>query len=152
MKLKEYKYRINGTKFTVGVGDMVDNKVHVEVNGVPYTVEVDTEATNSVRSVSGIKKRPAPAPRTDTGERVVSKPTATPGAPEAVKSPLPGTITQILVHVGDSVRVGDTVCVLEAMKMENNVSSQRAGVVSKILVNAGDTVLEGSDLMIITEQ
>ena len=53
------------------------------------------------------------------------------------------------VSVGDTVKPGDTVCVLEAMKMENDIHTQRGGVVKKILVNQGDTVLEGTDLMII---
>ena len=53
------------------------------------------------------------------------------------------------VSVGETVKVGDTVCVLEAMKMENDIHTQRAGVVKQILVNTGDAVLEGADLMII---
>lgn len=147
MKLKEYKYKINGTKFTVGVGDITDNTVHVEVNGVPYEVEIDKEA--KTESVPGIMKRPAAAPRTETGEKVIATPEVPKGGASAVKSPLPGTITTISVKAGDQVKTGDTVCVLEAMKMENNVHSQVSGTVTKILVNPGDSVLEGADIMII---
>lgn len=147
MKLKEYKYKINGTKFTVGVGDITDNTVHVEVNGVPYEVEIDKEAKTV--SEPGIMKRPAAAPRTETGEKVIATPEVPKGGASAVKSPLPGTITTISVKAGDQVKTGDTVCVLEAMKMENNVHSQVSGTVTKILVNPGDSVLEGADIMII---
>ena len=148
MKLKEYKYKINGIKFTVGVGDIVGDSVHVEVNGVPYKVEIDTEGQKKP-SVAGSMKRPAAAPRTEAGEKVIATPVAASTGADAVKSPLPGTVTAIKVKVGDTIKVGGTVCVLEAMKMENNIHSQKGGTVTKILVNAGDSVLEGADIMII---
>ena len=71
------------------------------------------------------------------------------GAASAVKSPLPGTILSFTVKEGDTVKSGDTVCVLEAMKMENDVHTSKGGTVKKILVNAGDAILEGTDIMII---
>lgn len=141
MKLKEYKYKINGTKFTVGVGDITDNTVHVEVNGVPYEVEIDKEAKTV--SVPGNMKRPAAAPRTETGEKVIATPEVSNGGASAVKSPLPGTITTISVKAGDQVKTGDTVCVLEAMKMENSINAGRDGVVASINVNPGDAVPDG---------
>lgn len=66
-----------------------------------------------------------------------------------MKAPLPGTILSLSVNVGDTVKAGDTVCVLEAMKMENDVKTSHGGTVKKILVNVGDAVLEGTDIMII---
>lgn len=146
MKLKEYKYKINGTKFTVGVGEVVDNQVHVEVNGTPYTVELD-KAPAQAPTIAGVKK-PTSAPRTESGEKVIAKPVTTSSA-NAVKSPLPGTIMSIGVKVGDQVKPGQTVCVLEAMKMENDVHTNFGGTVQKILVNTGDAILEGADIMII---
>lgn len=148
MKLKEYKYKINGVNYTVGVGDVVDNQVHVEVNGTSYTVELD-KAPAQKTSISGPVKRPAAAPRTETGEKVIAQPAAASGGSSAVKSPLPGTIMSFTVSEGDTVNAGDTVCVLEAMKMENDVHTQKGGVVKKILCNVGDAILEGHDIMII---
>lgn len=146
MKLKEYKYKINGTKFTVGIGEVEDNTVHVEVNGTPYTVELDKPVKeDSIRPV----KRPAAAPRNESGEKVIAQPKAAPSRADAVKSPLPGTIMSFSVKVGDTVKAGQTVCILEAMKMENDIHSQKNGIVKQLLVNVGDTVLEGTDLMII---
>lgn len=147
MKLKEYKYKINGIKFTVGIGDITDSTAHVEVNGVPYEVEIEKD--QKPVSLPGNLKRPAAAPRTETGEKVIATPQTPSTGADAVKSPLPGTVTQIKVKVGDSVNTGDTVCVLEAMKMENNIHAPKAGKVTKIIVNAGDVVPEGADLMII---
>ena len=149
MKLKEYKYKINGIKFNVGVGDIVDNKVHVEVNGVPYNVELDDETAPKIAAVAAQAKRPSAAPRTETGEKVISKPVAASGNASAVKSPLPGTVMSFNVNVGDTVNAGDTVCVLEAMKMENDIHCSTGGTVKQILVSVGDAILEGTDIMII---
>lgn len=143
--MKEYKYKINGVNYTVGIGDVVDNNVHVEVNGTPYTVELDKAPAQKPAQA----KRPAAAPRTESGEKVIAKPAAAAGSPSAVKSPLPGTIMSFTVNVGDTVNAGDTVCVLEAMKMENDVHSNKGGVVKQILVGVGDAILEGTDIMII---
>lgn len=149
MKLKEYKYKINGIKFTVGVGDIVNNQVQVEVNGSPYTVEIDESQAPKAAAISQSVKRPAAAPRTETGEKVINKPAAPSGSASAVKSPLPGTIMSFNVAVGDTVNAGDTVCVLEAMKMENDVHTNVGGTVKKICVSVGDAILEGTDIMII---
>ena len=66
-----------------------------------------------------------------------------------VTAPLPGTITDIKVKVGDTVKDGDTVVVLEAMKMQNNIEAESNGTVTAILVNKGDTVMEGDALITI---
>ena len=66
-----------------------------------------------------------------------------------ITAPLPGTITEIKVKVGDTVKNGDTVVVLEAMKMQNNIEAESNGTVTAIFVNKGDTVMEGDALMTI---
>lgn len=147
MKLKEYKYKINGIRFTVGVGDVKDNEVYVEVNGTPYHVEMDNAPEKKPSAVQK-PKQAGEAPRTETGEKVVAKPVVASKA-AAVKSPLPGTIMSFSVKVGDTVAAGDTVCILEAMKMENDIHTVKGGTVKEILAKVGDSVLEGTDLMII---
>lgn len=147
MKLKEYKYKINGIRFTVGVGDINNNEVYVEVNGTPYHVEIDKSTDKMITKVEK-PKAAQEAPRTESGEKVVAKPVIASKA-AAVKSPLPGTIMNFTVKVGDTINAGDTVCVLEAMKMENDIHSIKGGVVKEILCKVGDSVLEGTDLMII---
>ena len=148
--MKEYKYKINGLKFTVAVGDVVDNDVTVEVNGTPYMVELD-------RAVPSKPSKPA---LSQSGKTASAQPTSAPtqsvkptpvaaGPASAVKSPLPGTILSFSVKEGDVIKSGDTVCVLEAMKMENDVHSSKGGTVKQILVNVGDAILEGTDIMII---
>lgn len=142
--MKEYKYKINGNTYKVAVGDIDGNVAEVEVNGVPYKVELEEHTAAQVKSVSA--PRPESAPRTAAGEKVIAKPAAT-GSGEAIKAPLPGVVLSIPVKVGDTVKAADTVVLLEAMKMENAIHAGRDGKVASINVAPGDSVLEGSILI-----
>ena len=142
--MKEYKYKINGNIYKVAIGDIEDNIAHVEVNGTPYTVEMEQAPQPAKPVVKPVANKPAPAPATP-----VSKPAATPSGKSGVKSPLPGVILEIKVKVGDVVKRGQTVIILEAMKMENNINADKDGTITAINVNKGDSVLEGTDLVII---
>ena len=148
MSQKEYKYKINGIKFNVTVDDPVDNKVHVEVNGVTYTVELDKAPEIKQTLIKPVKK-PEKAPRKESGEKVVSQPVTISSGGYVVKAPLPGTIMSMPVKVGDTVAAGTTVCVLEAMKMENDIHTPKGGVVKRILVSVGDAVPQDGDIMIL---
>ncbi len=141
--MKEYKYKINGNTYNVGIGDIVDNVAEVLVNGMPYKVELEKKQ-GPVSIVSA--PRPSAAPRTATGEKVVSKPNVSAGGFQ-IKAPLPGTILSINVKVGDTVSASDTVLILEAMKMENAIHAGRDGKVASVNVSAGDSVLEGAVLI-----
>lgn len=144
--MKEYKYKINGNLYKVGIGDIDNGIAQVEVNGVPYKVELEQKkAATTIVSAP----RPAAAPRTSTGEKVIAKPAAAAGAGSPVKAPLPGVVLQIPVKVGDEVKAADTVLVLEAMKMENAVHAGVDGKVASIAVKESDSVLEGTVLMTI---
>ncbi|MCH5328322.1 MAG: acetyl-CoA carboxylase biotin carboxyl carrier protein subunit [Coprobacter sp.] len=142
--MKDYKFKINGNLYKVSVSSIVDNMAEVEVNGTPYKVELDQPAKKQIRPL----KRPQAAPTTSTGAPVVSRPVAS-GAPGAIHSPLPGVILDVCVKAGDTVKRGQKVMVLEAMKMENVINADRDGKVVEIKVNKGDSVLEGADLLII---
>jgi len=144
--MKEYKYKINGNTYKVAVGDIDGNIAQVEVNGVPYKVELEKETASRVKVVSA--PRPSAAPRTATGEKVISKPAPT-GTGDAVKAPLPGVVLSIPVKVGDMVKAADTVLMLEAMKMENAIHAGRDGKIASINVAPGDSVLEGTILITI---
>lgn len=144
--MKEYKYRINGNLYTVKVGDIDNNLAKVEVNGVPYKVELE----KTERPVTIVNKpRPTAAPRTDTGAKVIAKPSATSASGHQVKAPLPGVVAGISVKVGDTVKASDTVIVLEAMKMENAIHAGTDGKVAAIMVNVGDSVLDGTPMVTI---
>lgn len=145
--MKEYKYKINGTTYKVGVGDIDGNIAQVEVNGVPYKVEIEQSVASTIKVASTPKA--AAAPRTATGEKVIAKPTVATNGGYTVKAPLPGVVLSVPVKVGDAVKASDTVVLLEAMKMENAIAAGRDGKVAQILVNNGDSVLEGAGLIVI---
>lgn len=143
--MKEYKYKINGNEYKVAIGDIEDNIVQVEVNGTSYTVEMEKKTKEaSVRPVV----RPAAAPAAAPAAPAPARPAAS-GGKSGVKSPLPGVILDIKVNVGDTVKKGQLVVILEAMKMENSINADRDGKITAINVSKGDSVLEGTDLVII---
>ncbi len=145
--MKEYKYTINGNIYTVAVGDIDNNVAQVEVNGTPYKVELENKPA-AAATVVAKRLRPAAAPRTTTGEKVITK-AAPAGAGAAVKAPLPGVILSVNCKVGDTVSSQDTVIVLEAMKMENAIKAGRDGKVASVAVSNGESVLEGAVLVTI---
>ncbi len=143
--MKEYKYIINGTKYEVAIGDIEDCNVTVTVNGEEYKVEMEKPAEPE-------KKKPVVRPAAvetsaDTPATAKAAAGAVNGTP--VKAPLPGVITDIRVNVGDEVQVGDTVVVLEAMKMANNLQAEKAGKVTAVCVKAGESVMEDDVLVVI---
>lgn len=144
--MKEYKYKINGNVYKVAVGDVEDNIAQVEVNGVPYKVELEGLKSTGVKVAT---PKPSAAPRTATGEKVIAKPAAPAGSGAAVVAPLPGVVLSISAKVGDTVSASDTVLLLEAMKMENAIKAGRDGRIASINVNQGDSVLEGVTLFTI---
>ena len=118
--MKEYKYEINGNTYKVTIGDIDENIAHVEVNGTPYKVEMEKAPKVVVKPVTR-PTTPAPAPTP------VVKPAAPSTGKSGVKSPLPGLILDIKVNVGDTVKKGQTIIILEAMKMENNINADKDG-------------------------
>jgi biotin carboxyl carrier protein len=145
--MKEYKLKINGNDYAVTVNEVDGSMAEVEVNGTPFKVEFEKPIKKAAAPVSKTmapKATPASAP-----EVKVSKPAAAAGAGNAVTSPLPGVILEVSVKVGDVVKRGDKVMVLEAMKMENVIEATADGTVTAIKVDKGDSVLEGAPLVII---
>ena len=147
--MKEYKYTINGNVYKVTIGDIEENIAHVEVNGTPYNVEME----KVIKTTAPKPVRPVAAATAATAAPAASAPVAKPAAPSTgksgVKSPLPGVILDIKVNVGDTVKKGQTIIILEAMKMENNINADKDGKITAINVGKGDSVLEGTDLVII---
>ena len=152
----KYQYTVKGVDYEVEIQDIEGNIANVTVNGIPFEVEmkqpvkagkqkvklggeqtVKSENNNS-SSTSAANATPAPT----------AKPTAA-AAGKPVVAPLPGTINEIKVKVGDKVNAGDTVVILEAMKMQNNIEAETSGTITSINVNKGDAVMEGDTLVTI---
>ena len=143
--MKEYKYTINGTKYEVAIGDIEENIVTVTVNGEEYKVEMEKEA--EAEKMKPVLGKPASAAESSSDAPAADK--AAVNKNNAVKAPLPGVITDIKVAVGDEVQAGDTVIVLEAMKMANNLQAEKSGKVTAICVKIGESVMEDDALLVI---
>lgn len=142
--MKEYKYTINGNKYEVAINSIEENIANVVVNGEEYKVEMEKES-------EPVKKKVVvrPVAQQEAAEPAESGNVNNVNTNNAVKSPLPGVITEIKVSVGDEVKAGDTVVVLEAMKMANNLETEKAGKVTAILVKEGESVMEDTPLVVI---
>lgn len=150
--MKEYKYKINGSDYTVIIQNVEENVAEVEVNGTPYTVEMNKQIKKTVPlikpAISAVSPK-NPAASAPVPVVPVSKPAAAPVPGGSVKSPLPGVILEVFCKVGDKVTVGQKLFMLEAMKMENVINADRDGEIKEVLVSKGSSVLEGANLVII---
>ena len=140
--MKTFKYIIDGKEYQVEITDVIDNKAQVTVNGKDFQVEMEAQT-------EAVKKTVTPLPQTD--EKVETEPSTTGqvNTEQAIKAPLPGVITEIKVSVGDQVKAGDTVVVLEAMKMANNIEAEKDGTVTAICIKQGESVMEDTPLVVI---
>lgn len=141
--MKEYSFKINGNRYNVAVNSVSGNIADVTVNGVSYQVEMENAAAPA--QAAPVQAQAAQAP-VQTGAPAPAQ-TTRPG--KTVTSPLPGVIIDIKVNVGDTVKAGQTVAVLEAMKMENDIQAEHDGTVTAINAAKGDSVLEGAAIVTI---
>ncbi len=144
--MSKYQYKVNGADYTVEIGEIEGAIAQVTVNGKQFEVELPAP----VKAPTRVKRvEPAPAAAPAPAPERAKKPKAAAGSGTKVLAPLPGTITEMKVAVGDSVRKGDTVVILEAMKMQNNIEAECDGTITSVLVSRGDTVMEGAALVTI---
>jgi biotin carboxyl carrier protein len=137
--MTQYKYRINGKEYEVTINSVSEDGAQVTVNGKAYGVEIVKEE-KAEENASPLPLRPI----------VRKEDKAEPSqADKSLRSPLPGTILAIKVKVGDIVKEGQTVAILEAMKMENEILSEHDGTVTSVNVEKGDSVLEGTVIVSI---
>ena len=143
--MKEYKYTINGNKYEVAINEENDTTATVTVNGEEFKVEWE----KPVEEKPAVKVQPVAAkPAAPAATAAAAAPAAAVNG-HAIKTPLPGVIIDVKVNVGDTVKKGDTVVVLEAMKMENNINADCDGKVTAIQVAKGDTVADGAVLVVM---
>ena len=153
--MSKYQYKVQGVDYEVDIEEVEGNIAKVNVNGIPFEVELQKPINAAKHPTLAKTKVEAPKPA------AASKPAAAPApapaaAPAAaagngtpLKAPLPGTVTDVKVTVGQQVNAGDVVLVLEAMKMQNNIEAENSGTVTSVLVKAGETVMEGTVLLTI---
>ena len=155
--MSQYKFRINGNEYNVEINSINGDSALVTVNGIQYSVESGvascTAAAETIAQAPAAQQAPAPAPqpapKAEPAPAAAPSPAPASGSGKPVTAPLPGVIIEISVNVGDTVKQGQQVAVLEAMKMENVIEATNAGTVTAINVNKGDSVLEGAPIVTI---
>lgn len=165
--MAKYEYKVKGVDYVVEIQDVEGNIANVTVNGIPFEVEMKqpvksskqkvklTDGQNNISASSAASagsaagSNSAGSSSAASSDSASSSKQATPAAGKPVVAPLPGTINEIKVKAGDKVNAGDTVVVLEAMKMQNNIDAETSGTIASINVNKGDAVMEGDTLVTI---
>jgi len=137
--MKNFKFTISGNTYEVEIKDFEKNTAIIEVNGTLYTVELHREVKKT-KTPTLVRAEVPPSKR----EKIEKKEK---GSSDPVTAPLPGNIIEILVKPGDLVKKGQILLVMEAMKMENKIQSEKDGVVESVKVIPGSNVLQGDILI-----
>ena len=148
--MKQYKFKINGNQYNVDINSVEGNIASVTVNGTSYQVELENAPAAPAAPVQAVPVQTpvTNAPAAPVQAAAAPKPAA-PAAGKPVTSPLPGVIIAVKVNVGDTVKAGQEVAVLEAMKMENSIEAVQDGTITAIHVAKGDSILEGASIVTI---
>ena len=166
--MAKYQYTVKGVDYEVEIQDIEGNIANVTVNGIPFEVEmkqpvkagkqkvklseerrVKSEEFNSSSAPQSAKASADLQSAASSGQTANAGDAGKTASGKPVVAPLPGTINEIKVKVGDKVNAGDTVVILEAMKMQNNIEAETSGTITGINVNKGDAVMEGDTLVTI---
>ncbi|MBX7138134.1 MAG: biotin/lipoyl-binding protein [Oligoflexia bacterium] len=133
----QYRVRVNSKELQVTLTSKVGSQLNFVVNGESYAVDVAPILARAAVGEGAARVVSAPPPARSAG----------PAAPGAVAAPMPGIIVNVLVKAGQQVKAGETVVVMEAMKMENNIPATKDGTVEKVHVKKGDEVQNGQALV-----
>lgn len=147
--MNKYQYKVQGVDYDVEIVNVEGNIAQVNVNGIPFEVELKQPINPATMPHKPVVSAPRPQAAAAAPQPECQAKAEAPAGGTKVTAPLPGTITEVKVKVGDTVKDGDTVVVLEAMKMQNNIEAEGSGTVTAVLVNKGDTVMEGDALITI---
>ena len=150
----KYNLEINKKNFDVTIGGIVGNTAQVQVNGQAYEVRIGNLTTPAVQPTAVQQAATAYTTRTPAPAAPPQKPEASPspvaqGMGEPILAPIPGLILELKVKVGDTVSAGQSIAVLEAMKMENSLTTHVAGTVKEIRVEKGSEVSTGDIIMVV---
>ena len=122
-------------------------KFNVTVNGTAYDVEVNE--VKAAAPAAAPKAAPAAAPKAAPAPAPAAAAAPVPAGAETVKAPMPGKILSVAVSAGQAVKKGETLLILEAMKMQNEIAAPHDPVVSEVRVSANQTVSTGDDMVVL---
>ena len=141
--MKEFKYKIDGKDYKVIIENITeDNIAELTVNGEEFKVQMEKQAEPEKKKIVLGQPTSSDDDKETSDAQVIN-------TSKAIKAPLPGTITSIEVIEGQDVKAGDTLVVLEAMKMQNNIEAEADGKVTAIAVKVGQAVLEDEPLVVV---
>ena len=138
--MKKFKFTIRGNEYEVEINDIDGDIATIEVNGTEYEIEIHQEKAKATKTPTLVRPRIAVDRKDSKIKKTVSS------RAYSLKAPLPGSIFKIIKHEGDEVKKGDTIMVMEAMKMENNIQSEKDGKIVRMVVKEGDSVLQNDVL------
>jgi len=138
--MKKYKFTIRGNDYDVEIKEIEGNIAKIEVNGTAYEVQIHNKEIKTSKTPTLVR----PEVPVDRKDSKIKKSVSSRG--HSVKAPLPGSIFKILKHVGDEVKKGDPILIMEAMKMENKIIAEKEGIIISLKVKEGDTVLQNDVL------
>lgn len=150
--MKKFKFSIDNNPFEVSVTELENGQIDVAVNGSNYIVTIDREKPKAAAPAPKAAPKataPAAAPKAAAPAAPAAAPAAAPvatGSVKTVKSQLPGSVTKLIAEVGQAVKKGDTVLMIEAMKMENEIKAECDGTIAKFYVEAGKSVMADDKL------
>jgi biotin carboxyl carrier protein len=144
--LRRVKVFVNGKPYMVEVGDMIASPITVNVNGRPYLVNLEADGIETIRPGAQVEALERVARQTSVPEKAPTPPGPAGPLVKQVKAPMPGNVLDITVKPGDSVKFGQPLCALEAMKMKNVIRSPRDGVIATVEVTNGQSVVHGAIL------
>ena len=149
--MKEFTFKINGAEYKCAVEEIEAGLTNVTVNGKTYQVETEKPAAPAPKPVAPKAAPVAAAPAPAAAPASAAAPAAAPVAADGVKvkSPLPGSVIKVVVTEGQAIKKGDTLLVLESMKMENPIMAEQDGTVKQIVVAAGQNVMQDDVLLVL---
>ena len=138
--MQKFKFNINGTSYEAVIEETERNTARVELNGKSYTVQIEKEEAIVSPKIAAVKPSSSSADF-EAPQQVVT------GNAGSIKAPLPGNVSKVKVKEGQTVKAGEVLMTLEAMKMENEIMAPAAGTVKKIYVTEGKAVQQGEALV-----
>ena len=142
-----YRITVGGVAYEVEVGDVSSSPVSVVVDGVEFEVEIPDAVQPAPTAPLPPRPAPRPSPRRRPAARARPSAAAASDSQDVVRAPMPGRIIRVNVATGDNVQRGQSIVVLESMKMENTIAAPRDGVVSQVHVAADESVQHGQSLV-----
>ncbi len=145
--MRKYELSIGDNDYKAEVKEFTVDFARIVVNDIEYEVTLKEFGRKEVAAPRSLDRSASPKAPAVSKETKRAVPVGVNGGAEGIRSPLPGLIIDVMIKEGDSVKAGQNMIVMEAMKMENQIQAPHDGTVKKVFVNKGDSVAEDDVLV-----